>query len=58
MPSVDKQEDMRKAFPGDEAFQQIYLARRKLLGAAKRKRVTLGAYVRSLKLRSKSSTRA
>ena len=58
MPSVDKQEDMRMAFPGDEAFQQIYLARRSLLAAAKRKRVTLGEYVRSLKLRSKSSTRA
>jgi hypothetical protein len=58
MPSVDKKEDMRKAFPGDEALQQIHLARRLLLAAAKRKRVTLGAYVRSLKLRSQSSTRA
>ena len=57
MPRADKKEDMRKAFPGDEALQQIHLARRSLLAAANRKRVTLGAYVRSLKLRSKSSTR-
>jgi hypothetical protein len=58
MPSVDKKVDMRKVFPGDEALQQINLARESLLAAAKRKRVTLGAYVRSRKIRSKSSTRA
>jgi hypothetical protein len=56
MPSVDKKQDMRKAFPGDEALQQIHLARKVLLAAAKRKRMTLGAYVRSLKLRSESET--
>lgn len=61
MPSVDKKEDMRKAFPGDEilpAPQRIHLARRLLLAAAKRKRVIPAACVRPLKLRSKRSTRA
>ncbi|MCX7038207.1 MAG: hypothetical protein NT005_03600 [Spirochaetes bacterium] len=58
MPTEDKRIDIRKEFPGDEALQQIHLARKALLAAARRKRVTLGAYVRSLKLRSKSSTRA
>jgi hypothetical protein len=58
MPTEDKRSDIRKEFPGDEALQQIHLARRALLAAARRKRVTLGAYVRSLKLRSKSSARA
>jgi len=57
MPTEDKRIDIRKEFPGDEALQQIHLARKALLAAARRKRVKLGAYVRSLKLRSKSSTR-
>ena len=58
MPTGHKRIDMRKQFPGDEALQQIHLARQALLAAAKRKGMTLGAYVRSLKLRSNSSTRA
>jgi hypothetical protein len=52
----DKRTDVYKEFPGDEALQQIHFARKALLAAAKRKKVTLGAYVRSLRLRSKSST--
>ncbi|MGA2974140.1 MAG: hypothetical protein ABSF77_02395 [Spirochaetia bacterium] len=58
MPTKDKRIDIRNEFPGDEALQQIHLARKALLAAARRKRMTLGAYVRSLKLRTKSSTRA
>lgn len=56
MPMEDKKIDICKEFPGDEALQQVHLARKALVAAARRKRVTLGAYVRSLKLRSKNST--
>jgi len=34
MPTEDKRIDIRKEFPGDEALQQIYLARKALLAAA------------------------
>ena len=57
MPRIDKTIDVRKEFPGDEALQQIHLARRALQAAAKRKKVTLGQYVRSLKLRPGRSAR-
>ena len=53
----DKRIDILKEFPGDEALQQIHLARKTIVAAAKRRRVTLGAYVRSLKLRSGSTAR-
>jgi len=55
MPTTQKKTDMRKEFPGDEALQQVHLARMTLVAAAKRKKVTLGAYVRLLKLRPKRS---
>ena len=55
MASTKKTIDIRKEFPGDEALQQVHLARRALQARAKRKKVTLGEYVRSLKLRPKSS---
>jgi len=58
MPRTEKKTDIRKEFPSDEALQQVHLARMTLMAAAKRKKVTLGAYVRSLKLRPKISTRA
>ena len=57
MPTANKMIDIRKEFPGDKALQQVHLARKALLAAARRKKVTLGAYVRSLRLLSKSSTR-
>ena len=56
MPTTNKKIDIRKEFPGDQALQQVHLARKALQTAARRKGVTLGAYVRSLRLRSKSST--
>ena len=57
MPRIDKTIDVGKEFPGDEALQQIHLARSALQAAARRKKVTLGQYVRSLKLRPRSSAR-
>ncbi len=57
MPRNDKTFDVRKEFPGDEALQQIHLARRTVQAAVKRKNVTLGQYVRSLKFGPRSSAR-
>lgn len=50
MSTANKVVDIRKEFPGDEALQQVHLARRALQDAAKRKGLTLGEYVRSLKI--------
>ena len=58
MRTSGRRTNIEKEFPGDQALQQVHLARKALLVAAKRKKVTLGAYVRSLNLRSKSSTKA
>ena len=58
MRTSDRGTNIEKEFPGDQALQQVHLARKALLAAAKRKKVTLGAYVRSLNLRPKSSTQA
>lgn len=58
MSKSDKRADIRNEFPGDEALEQVHLARKALLAAASRRKLTLGAYVRSLNLRPKSSTRA
>ena len=57
MPTTEKRTDIRKEFLGDEALKQVHLARMALMAAARRKKVTLGAYVRSLKLRSKNFSR-
>jgi hypothetical protein len=53
----DKRIDIQRESPGDEALQQIHLARKTLVAAAKRRDVTLRAQVRSLKLRSRSTGR-
>lgn len=58
VPRSNRKISIDKEFPGDEALQQVHLARKALLAAAKRKRVTLGAYVRSLSLLTKNTTRA
>ena len=55
MPTADKEIDMRKEFPGDEALQQVHRAPKLVMAAAKRRRLTLGAYVRSLRPRFRSS---
>lgn len=57
MRTSDRGTNIEKEFPGDQALQQVHLARKAPLAAAKRKKVTLGAYVRSLNLRFRSSSR-
>ena len=56
MPTRSKASDIRKEFPGDEALQQVHLARQVLQRAAKRKGLTLGEYIRSLKAARTSPT--
>ncbi len=57
MPSSDRIADVEKEFPGDEALQQVHLARQELLEAANKKKLTLGAYVRSLNIRPKRAAK-
>jgi hypothetical protein len=57
MQSSGSKANIEREFPGDQALQQVHLARHVLPAAAKRKRVTRGAYVRSLNLRPKNPAR-
>ena len=56
MPTRSKAVDIRKEYPGDEALQQVHLARKVLQRAAQRKGLTLGEYIRSLKIPRTSPT--
>ncbi len=58
MSRSGRQASIKRDFPGDEALQQIHLARKSLLAAARKKRLTLGEYVRSLNLQPKNPSRS
>ncbi len=53
MPNPERNASIEKEFPGDEALQQVHLAREQLLRAANKEKLTLGAYVRSLNINPK-----
>jgi hypothetical protein len=55
MATKRKNLGISKEFPGDQALQQVHLARKTLQEEAKRKGMSLGAYVRSLPLHSKTT---
>jgi hypothetical protein len=57
MATRRKEVGIRSEFPGDHALQQVHLARKALQEKAKRKGVSLGAYVRSLKRPSRTAGR-
>jgi hypothetical protein len=58
MATRKKDAGIRGEFPGDRALQQVHLARKTLQEKAKRKGMSLGPYVRSLKQPSKTAGRA
>ena len=57
MNTQDEESRIRDEFPGDKALQQVHLARSALQKKALNQGMTLGEYVRSLKLtESKAGT--
>jgi hypothetical protein len=57
MSAGTKAIDVCREFPGDEALQQVHLARKALQDAATRKGLTLGEYIRSLEIPRTSATK-